>query len=650
LNRGHPLANGLVLAMPFYEQAGSTVYDLSGQGNHGDFNGDPTWINTPFGGGIDFDGTDDYIEMPESQSLDVTGDKITVSVWVRFDSIGNIGIITKRDAFNSDNAYNIFIDSAGHFNFTLTHDGSTRIVAEYSTTSVVRVWYFAVGVYDGSNVHIYINADLKDSTPTTGNIYNSSIPLRIGSINDPPASFLNGIVDNAMIWNRALSQIEISQLYHDPFCMFRPPNRIVYNIPFSYPLTDDVYHAIRHMLTTQDKLSWGNDVDAGNLKTQREFWKIGRQVEKQNKSSKYLKELVKQSFIGMFPTRKGLRGFSAWRAFASGDEVATHDESKILHVLEYTETEISKVYNDFTINYDHNPERKKFNKSLFITKTDDPGDKGFPSATESAKPELDITRSDFSSMLVTYNGSEWFIKAEFTNNPYPWAKVGEYIRYDDGAGNTIYQAEIIGVWAGAKMVTCKFINTFGIAKGTYSGGTFKSMGSSVLAWTTYVGGISDYTTAKAWWTICHLSYERTQVVNPLPKSLGDCYWFPDNNDFEAGSGGMGDAAVYYLQNLVEWTTRKKFMVQYELPITAANIQLEILDPIIFNDQKYTNDVDRFGWITNIKIIPAETKIEITAILEPFDIETDDLIIETGSAPDTITEAGDNADTITEGAQ
>jgi hypothetical protein len=49
----------------FNEGSGTTVYDLSGNGNDGTLEGDPEWVDTPKGGGIKLDGVDDHIRVPD---------------------------------------------------------------------------------------------------------------------------------------------------------------------------------------------------------------------------------------------------------------------------------------------------------------------------------------------------------------------------------------------------------------------------------------------------------------------------------------------------------------------------------------------------------------------------------------------------------
>jgi hypothetical protein len=65
------------------------------------------------------------------------------------------------------------------------------------------------GVYDGSYVRLYVNGS-QEGTPIarTGNTYtNSSSILYIGN-------GWNGLIDDVMVYNRALSQAEITAIYN----------------------------------------------------------------------------------------------------------------------------------------------------------------------------------------------------------------------------------------------------------------------------------------------------------------------------------------------------------------------------------------------------------------------------------------------------
>ena len=56
------------------------VPDLSGFGNNGIMRGDPEWVDGVIGKALDFDGVNDYVEVPDSESLHIT-DEFTAIVW-----------------------------------------------------------------------------------------------------------------------------------------------------------------------------------------------------------------------------------------------------------------------------------------------------------------------------------------------------------------------------------------------------------------------------------------------------------------------------------------------------------------------------------------------------------------------------------------
>ncbi len=68
----------------FCEKSGTTAGDSSGYGNTGTFlaAGEPSWTTSgKFGYAVNFDGTNDYIEVSDATSLDITN-AITIEAWV----------------------------------------------------------------------------------------------------------------------------------------------------------------------------------------------------------------------------------------------------------------------------------------------------------------------------------------------------------------------------------------------------------------------------------------------------------------------------------------------------------------------------------------------------------------------------------------
>ena len=76
-------------------------------------------------------------------------------------------------------------------------------------------WCHIVGTYNYSSgvVAIYIDGDNKATTTTSGEIETTSERLNIGGYSGNPSTTFNGTIDEVQIWNKTLSDEEVSQLY-----------------------------------------------------------------------------------------------------------------------------------------------------------------------------------------------------------------------------------------------------------------------------------------------------------------------------------------------------------------------------------------------------------------------------------------------------
>lgn len=70
-------------AWVFEEDGADILTDISGNGNNCTIKGNPKWGESKFGKAIDFDGTDDLVECPDSDTLDVGIDNFTVVAWIK---------------------------------------------------------------------------------------------------------------------------------------------------------------------------------------------------------------------------------------------------------------------------------------------------------------------------------------------------------------------------------------------------------------------------------------------------------------------------------------------------------------------------------------------------------------------------------------
>jgi hypothetical protein len=199
-------SNGLVGWWPFNGNAN----DESGNGNHGTVNG-ATMTTDRFGNSgsaYDFDGLDDFISS--SPYLPIGNESRTVSVWINVDNFVTDAGIVGWGAFNllSYSALGISPEIGKLFFWTYDNDlTSTNVISAQQWT------HFLVSYHSQSNLaQLFINGN-NVGIATLQNLNTISSELLIGKSLQNGSTFFSGIIDDISIYNRALTQEEITALY-----------------------------------------------------------------------------------------------------------------------------------------------------------------------------------------------------------------------------------------------------------------------------------------------------------------------------------------------------------------------------------------------------------------------------------------------------
>ncbi|MBI2530552.1 MAG: PKD domain-containing protein [Candidatus Diapherotrites archaeon] len=193
------------LLMHFNEGTGTTASDSSGNGNNGTLTNGPTWTSSGvFGNALHFDGVDDHVLIPNSAGLGPN--VVTAAAWVKLDSYpgGSYGAVIGK--YGGSNGYLLSIRPDGQAQFWVGNDAVSIAAYTWATTLQLNTWYHVAGTYDGSAVKIYLNGAL-------GMSWNGSNALNSAAYDPSLGSQLNGTIDEAVIYNRALSAGEIAALY-----------------------------------------------------------------------------------------------------------------------------------------------------------------------------------------------------------------------------------------------------------------------------------------------------------------------------------------------------------------------------------------------------------------------------------------------------
>jgi len=177
------------------------------------------WVGSPTGGGIDFDGTNDYVNVGSGRGLDlsVTG---TICYWIKLPTTPTAfgTVIAKRTAGNAP-GYNYDVDTAAGGNKIrgLISNGSSNLIITSTTSMVSNKWYHHAFTWDGKFLNVYLNG-VKDATSVaqTHNAQINTKPLEIGRGADASPFYMNVQLDIMRVQNIALSEPEIKQLYSQP--------------------------------------------------------------------------------------------------------------------------------------------------------------------------------------------------------------------------------------------------------------------------------------------------------------------------------------------------------------------------------------------------------------------------------------------------
>lgn len=203
----------LVAYFPFTGNA----MDSSDFGNHGQVHGSSLVADrhgTP-DAAYRFDGDDDFVRVPVHSSLNMQR-AISVNFWMRADKLPDSEQFPISHG-SWQNRWKVSVIPDRRVRWTLKTDTSANggIIDLDSETHLSTDRYYMVTVtYDGSEVAIYLDGEQESTASWGGHILRTDIDLTIGQMlpGDNGYNF-NGILDDIRIYNRALSEDEIGQLF-----------------------------------------------------------------------------------------------------------------------------------------------------------------------------------------------------------------------------------------------------------------------------------------------------------------------------------------------------------------------------------------------------------------------------------------------------
>jgi len=190
--------------------------------NHGTPLGDAKIVTDPDRGQVlELDGTGDYVEVPNSPSLNLTGDQLTMAVWVNFNATGSTPQIVIAKVFNNTThsspyfSYGLHMLANAQPRVWISRTGGAAF--QPGATNSIRAgrWHHLAGVYNGATLRLFLDGKQVASGNVTGNLIGYDTVLRLG-INGGLTEPMAGKMDDVRIYNRALTDQEIVSLATGP--------------------------------------------------------------------------------------------------------------------------------------------------------------------------------------------------------------------------------------------------------------------------------------------------------------------------------------------------------------------------------------------------------------------------------------------------
>ena len=201
---------GLVGYWAFEETEGDTASDLSGNGYDGTLMGNPQRIDGYFGGGLEFDGDGDEVNVPFQE--DLNQETFTISAWanVAQGSAGYRAVVSSRNE-PPTSGYIFYAEPGNTWQFW-TGDGGWKSVRGPAVTP--GEWQHIAGTYVDGTQKFYVNSEFVGETASVPNL-NTSQELLIGAgANERSAHayLFKGMIDEVRVYDRALNEDEIAKV------------------------------------------------------------------------------------------------------------------------------------------------------------------------------------------------------------------------------------------------------------------------------------------------------------------------------------------------------------------------------------------------------------------------------------------------------
>ncbi len=206
--------DSLILYMSFDKIDGKGTIDHSKYENHGEMINGPKHVQGKFGKALEFNGKDDWVEIPHHETLTVDKN-VTVMAWIHTerhtgpDDAQWQGILAKG---NNPRSYSLWTERNSkclHFSVGPPNGGGSVCKGEVK----LNEWQHVVAQVDNGTHRYWINGEKVGEVgnkPDPPGAADTS-PVVIGTAGGGGIRYFLGMIDEVRLWNRALTEEEVNE-------------------------------------------------------------------------------------------------------------------------------------------------------------------------------------------------------------------------------------------------------------------------------------------------------------------------------------------------------------------------------------------------------------------------------------------------------
>ena len=187
------------------ETSGTSAADERGA-NPGTYNnvllGEPSALSSDSNPSASFSGTQSYVRVPASPSLDMTS-AVTIELWAKRRTIGGYQVLVGKPGNGQSKFENYALWQTPSNKYTAYFGNGSTYVGVQTPAIIDTNWHYVVATYNGSRAKIYLDGVLKQEIPQTLQMATNNQPLNLGRANNN-AYYFNGWLDEVAVYPTAL--------------------------------------------------------------------------------------------------------------------------------------------------------------------------------------------------------------------------------------------------------------------------------------------------------------------------------------------------------------------------------------------------------------------------------------------------------------